>query len=317
MRIAVLYGGTSSERPVSIKTGESIIKHIDNKKYDIFPMDFDGDFKNLIYQIRENDINLVFNALHGGDGENGILQSKFEKNNIKFTGSISTSSKNAMDKNRTKQICLENNIPTAPWGIVNKQNDNYFDILKKIKGDKNSFSIVLKPINEGSSFDLFIIDTPLNSIGRVSDEFKNCHMVLLNKYGSYMIELFIKGRELTVGIVGNQILPIVEILPKNNFYDYESKYSVGMSDYVIPATLGEEVLAEINYLVMKLYKKLDCRHYGRVDIRIDTNNSINILELNTLPGMTNTSLLPKAAMSYGINYSELVEKIIKLASSYE
>ena len=317
MKIAVLYGGTSSERPVSIKTAKSIIKYIDSKRNDILPMDFDGDFKNLIYQIKENDINLVFNALHGGDGENGILQRKFEKNNIAFTGSGSIASKNAMDKNKTKKICLQNNIPTAPWGIVNKENNNYFDILKKIKGDKSNFSVVLKPINEGSSFDLFIIDSPLNSVGRASDEFKNYHMLLLNKYGSYMIELFIQGRELTVSIIGDEILPVVEILPKNNFYDYESKYSVGMSDYIVPANLDDDILAEINFQVMRLYKKIGCRHYGRVDLRLDINNCIKILELNTLPGMTDTSLLPKAANSYGINYSELVKKIIKLATSYE
>lgn len=317
MRIAVLYGGVSNEREVSINTGKSVIKYIDSKKHDVISIDFDGNFRNLINQIEEKNINLVFNALHGSDGENGVLQKELEKNNIAYTGSNSAASNKAMDKNKTKQICLQNNIPTASWGIVDRKNDSYLEILNRIKGNSRNLSIVLKPINEGSSFDLFILDNVFVSSNDISNQFKNYHTQLLKKYDCYMIEEFVKGRELTAGILGNEILPIVEILPKNNFYDYESKYSIGMSEYIVPAKLNDILKEKINCYALKLHNKIGCRHYSRTDFRIDSDNNINVLELNTLPGMTDTSLLPKAAFSDGISYEELVENIIKLATDNE
>ena len=316
MKIAVLYGGTSNERPVSINTGKSIIKYVNNKKYDIESINFDGDFGSLIYQLKKNNFDLVFNALHGGDGENGELQKIFEQNNIIYTGSDSISSSIAMDKHKSKKICIENNIPTAQWGIIDSSNKDYITVINNIVGDSKDSSIVLKPINEGSSFDLFIHDAPFISFNQLTNDFENHHAHLLDMYGSYMIEKFIQGRELTVGILGSDTLPAVEILPKNDFYDYESKYSLGMSEYIVPAELDDALKKNIDLYALKLHEKIGCRHYSRIDFRIDLYNNIYVLELNTLPGMTSTSLLPKAALSFGISYEELVEKIIKLATNY-
>jgi len=316
MKIAVLYGGTSNERPVSKNTAKSIIKYINSKKYDIEPIDFKGNFESLVSQLKKNNFDLVFNALHGGVGENGELQKIFEQNNITYTGSDSISSGIAMDKHKSKEVCIENSIPTPQWGIIDSSNKDCITVINKIVGDSENLSVVLKPINEGSSFDLFIHNNPFNSSNELTNDFKNHHTHLLNKYGCYMIEKFIQGRELTVGVLGSDTLPPVEILPKNDFYDYESKYSIGMSEYIVPAELDDNLNKNMNLYALKLHDKIGCRHYSRIDFRIDLCNNIYVLELNTLPGMTSTSLLPKAALSFGISYEELVEKIIKLAINY-
>ena len=316
MKLAILYGGTSNERSVSINTAKSIIKYINTKKYEIESIDFDGSSESLISQLKENSLDLVFNALHGGYGENGELQKLFEQNNIIYTGSDSISSGIAMDKHKSKEICIKNNIPTPRWGIVDSSDRDCLAIIDKVVDSNKDLSVVLKPINEGSSFDLFIHDNPFNASKKLTDDFKNHHSHLLNKYGCYMIEKFIQGRELTVGILGRDTLPSVEILPKNNFYDYESKYSLGMSEYIVPAELDDTLKRKMDVYALKLHDKIGCRHYSRIDFRIDFYNNVYVLEINTLPGMTNTSLLPKAALSLGISYEELVEKIIKLATNY-
>ena len=183
MKLAILYGGTSNERSVSINTAKSIIKYINTKKYEIESIDFDGSSESLISQLKENSFDLVFNALHGGDGENGELQKLFEQNNIIYTGSDSISSGIAMDKHKSKRICIENNIPTPRWGIVDSSDRDCLEIIDKVVDSNKDLSVVLKPINEGSSFDLFIHDNPFNASKKLTDDFKNHHSHLLNKYG--------------------------------------------------------------------------------------------------------------------------------------
>ena len=301
MRLAIVYGGNSFERPVSINTADSIIYSI-NDKYNLIKIDFGGNIASLINTLQENKITLVFNALHGGDGENGVLQKHLEKNNILFTGSGSVACSKAMNKSVTKDICIENKIP-VPKGIIINQNNksvDNFNITSKF--------VVLKPLHEGSSADLYIVSNFPSNLNEKID-------YMLSKYDSFILEEYIAGKELTVGVLNGETLPIVEIKPKNKFYDYKCKYSEGMSEYVVPAKLDNDLREAIEGYALKLHNILGCRHYSRIDIRLDNENNIFILEINTLPGMTDTSLFPKAANAFGITFEDLIEKIINLAKN--
>jgi len=301
LRLAIVYGGNSFERPVSINTADSIISSI-NDKYNLIKIDFDGNITSLINTLHKNKITLVFNALHGGDGENGVLQKHLEKNNILFTGSGSLACSKAMNKSVTKDICIENKIP-VPKGIIINQNNKSVDNF-----NITSEFVVLKPIHEGSSADLYIVSNFSSNLNEKID-------YMLSKYDSFILEEYITGKELTVGILDGKVLPVIEIIPKNKFYDYKCKYSNGMSEYEVPAILDEKVKSQINKYALKLHNILGCRHYSRIDIRLDNENNIFILEINTLPGMTDTSLFPKAANAFGITFEDLIEKIINLAKN--
>ena len=301
MRLAIVYGGSSFERSVSINTADSIISSI-NDKYNLIKIDFDGNITSLINTLQENKITLVFNALHGGDGENGVLQKHLEKNNILFTGSGSVACSKAMNKSKTKDICIENDI-SVPKGVIINQNNKLVDNF-----NITSEFVVLKPIHEGSSADLYIVSNFSSNLNEKID-------YMLSKYDSFILEEYIAGKELTVGVLNGETLPIVEIKPKNKFYDYKCKYSEGMSEYVVPAKLDNDLREAIEGYALKLHNILGCRHYSRIDIRLDNENNIFILEINTLPGMTDTSLFPKAANAFGITFEDLIEKIINLAKN--
>ena len=310
MELAVIYGGNSSERDVSINTAKSIISVIDSR-FKITEIDFDGNISNMDHLLDGLKLDLVFNALHGGVGENGDIQQYFEDRKIPFTGSGYHTSRIAMSKHQTKLECLKLDIPTPRWIFIDDGNfeTDGLSTSSFIKNNSSNYltnKIVLKPNDEGSSTDLKILDSPDNK-----DIY--CNMDLLKKYGSYIVEEYIKGRELTVGILGNQVLPVIEILPKNNFYDYECKYSDGMSQYQVPAHLSDELTSQIQYYAYKLHADLGCRHYSRVDFRLNNDDHIYLLEINTLPGMTATSLLPKAAQAYDINFKNLIKNIIDQA----
>ena len=309
MKICIIYGGTSTERDVSILSARSILNVFSNEK-DIFGYDFDGDYNKLLENIKG--VDLVFNSLHGGDGENGVIQKFFEDNNINFTGSGSKSSKKAMDKNSTKKICYENEILTPDWLYYEKAITAFqleLELLKFYDTD-----IVIKPSNEGSSLGLSIIKNFSPDDSKKREEL-DISILQCNKVSkNVIIEEYIKGREITVGILGNKLFPILEIQPINKFYDYECKYTKGKSKYIVPA-VNIDIKLEDNILntAIKIYELLDCRHYARVDFRLSEDNDLYLLEVNTLPGFTDTSLFPMAAKSIGINYKDLLLKIIKMS----
>jgi len=307
MNLAIIYGGTSSERNISLKTATSIIPSISNK-YNVYPLDIESDYKKLVSFLKDNKIDLVFNALHGGDGENGIFQSILEKNNIKFTGSDSIASKIAMNKNKTKILCQENLIPTPKWDYLNFNKLNFVDLNYSKLINKYQKSCVIKPANDGSSIGMTIIYNELNKDKIIKGLKKS---TTISK--KVIIEEYIPGREFTVCILGNKTLPIVEILPKNKYYDFKSKYTEGECDYIVPANISKAIQNKMNNYALQLNKIIGCSHYSRVDLRMDGNN-IFILELNTLPGMTNTSLFPKSAKKNGLDYNDLIDKIITLAN---
>ena len=302
MKLCILYGGTSREREVSINTGNSIYNSIKND-FNIIMHDFDGDL-NPLNTVVEN-VDLVFIALHGGDGENGQIQKFLEKKNVQFTGSDSLASSLAMDKNKSKKICIENNILTPLWRIVNKNNLN----------KKNNFNgkVVVKPVSEGSSVGMSIVDNCFNKKGEISTELKNAFDFCFSVSNNAMIEQYILGRELTVSILDDKVLPIIEVIPKGDFYDYKCKYTKGESDYLVPAKLDERTKNLLNEYSIKIHKTIGCRGYSRVDFRLSEDGKIYFLEINTLPGFTDTSLFPKAANAVGLSYNELIKSIIRLA----
>ena len=309
MKICIIYGGTSRERDVSILSAKSILNVFSDEK-DIFGYDFNGNYNDLLKNIK--DVDLVFNALHGGDGENGVIQKFFEDNNINFTGSGSKSSEKAMDKHLTKKICYENEILTPNWLHYEKTMRVFQFELELLRFyDKD---IVVKPSNEGSSLGLSIIKnfSPDNSKKRqeLDSSVLQCHEVSKN----IIIEEYIEGREITVGILGDKVFPILEIQPVNKFYDYECKYTKGKSKYIVPAeNIDKKLEDDIVKTAIKIYGLLDCRHYARVDFRLSKNNNLYLLEVNTLPGFTDTSLFPMAAKSIGISYRNLLLEIINMS----
>ena len=292
MKIAVIMGGNSAEKDVSMKTGEAVYRACLANGFEVIPIVFDDNYKDAFHMLKGVDI--VFNGLHGTFGEDGAIQKWFEKNNILFTGSDSFSSQICMDKIKSKKIVRENNIRTPDW----------IELKEGVNLNQAFYPCIVKPNAQGSTFGLSYV----NDFGSLDKAIKHS----LTFDSNILIEEYISGREITVGVLDNEVLPIVEILPKHKLYDYECKYTPGMTNYKCPIELDKSLKEQINIDTIKIFELLGCRSYGRVDYIIDNNNNHYFLELNTLPGMTSTSLLPIAAESSGISFNNLIKKIIRL-----
>ena len=302
MNISILYGGASTEHKISIQTGFAVAEAIKDI-YNLEMVNLDKE----IYQSPHNllDADLVFNALHGGDGENGTIQAYLDLHHITYTGSGAKASKIAMDKNISKLIAQSIKIPTPKWVLI-KRDPNSGLKLQNYNTPKFTYPYVVKPSNEGSTsglsivYDEFELPEAIDIAAGYSDEI--------------LIEEYIPGRELTVGILGKKSLPIVEILPSHNFYDFECKYTEGLSEYKVPADLSDSLVRKISEDALKIYNTIGCRHYARADFRLNGKDEYYFLEINTLPGMTSTSLLPKAANAAGLEFPDLIDIIIKIAT---
>ena len=292
-KVAVLFGGNSSEKEVSIHTGLAVVEAIKNQ-YHVEEINIGSDYTSLHEKLLDTDV--VFVALHGGYGEDGRLQKYFEKHNIKYTGSNSKASRIAMDKNRTKLIAKENGIPILNWLILEDENDCNLDGLK--------FPLIIKPNDGGSTIGLYYCQDLNDFKNNIQKSFKQSQIV--------MVEEYVKARELSVPILDGQVLPIIEIFPKGFLYDYDSKYKADGSGYEVPAQINDSISRKLADHALLIYNKIGCRHYARVDFLLSNNNHY-LLEINTLPGLTATSLLPKSAEKIGLSYQNLVEKIIELA----
>lgn len=299
MKITILMGGDSSERDVSIMTGVSVYEAL-KPHHEINLIELGSDLNVIPPNCIDSDI--IFLALHGGIGENGEIQSFLDRYSFIYTGSGSKSSKMAFNKHLTKRFAIDNNIPTPKFIYHEMENESDAFNLPDItfKGP-----YVVKPSNEGSTMGLSIVNdkSQLPSALLFAYEFSN----------QILIEKYIDGREMTVAIIGNKCLPIVEISPKNDLYDYESKYTKGMSDYSVPADLPNDIALSMKNDSLKLYNSLGCSNYARVDFRVGFDDSYHMLEINTLPGLTSTSLLPLAAKEVGLDYRKLIETIISIA----
>ncbi len=283
--IGVLMGGISSEREISLKTGKAIFNALKRKGYNVKQLDINE--KNLNIFLKE-EFDIAFIALHGKYGEDGIIQGILEFAGIPYTGSGVTASAIAMDKVISKRLFQNIGVPTAKFWNINEV-------------DSLEFPLVVKPVNEGSTVGVFIV----NSRDELNLYVEKARAVSSNLF----FEEYIRGREVTVGVLNGRALPIVEIKPKKGFYDYESKYKKGMTEYIVPANLTEELNKKLKKFSERIYRAFNLKGAVRVDYII-RDNTCYALEVNTIPGMTETSLLPKAAKVAGLEFDDLVEKIL-------
>ena len=295
LNVAVFYGGWSNEREVSIRSGLKVLNALKKRKYNVIGYDIKRE--TLLDIIYNKPIDIVFLMTHGKWGEDGSIQGLLDSLGILYTGSDVTSSALCMDKIFTKLIFNELNLPTPSYTIISRKENN-------IRLD--DYPYIIKPRREGSSVGIEIIynENELNNYLKNNDSF----------HPKFLLEKYIKGIELTCGIIGTEdnaeALPLLEIQPKNEFYDYEAKYTKGMTDFIVPAQIPADVAKKVTKLSIRAYREMECRDFGRVDSIIDSNNDIYLLEINTLPGMTNISDLPIEAKAKNVSYDELVETIL-------
>jgi D-alanine-D-alanine ligase len=293
MKVGVIMGGISSEREVSLNSGEEIIKNLDENKYMIFPIIIDNKIE-LIEKVQGVDI--AFLGLHGQFGEDGTVQSILEALNIPYTGCGVLSSAICMDKDITKRILRDAGISTARWTIVRKGEELDYRIIDAI-----GYPVVVKPNSGGSSVGTAIIKNSEGIEKAILDSFQYDNEV--------MVEKFISGEEITCSILDGKLLPTLAIKPKATFFDYTAKYSDGCADeYVIE--LEEGLKEQVENMALMTYKLLKCSVYARIDMIVE-NGIPYVLEANTLPGMTKNSLIPKSARAVGISYSNLLDLIIE------
>lgn len=310
MKIVVLAGGKSAEREVSLSTGKGIAEALASKGHQVITMDVD---RELPRKLLQENPDLVYIALHGKFGEDGTVQGMLEVLEFPYTGSGVLASALAMNKVQAKKIFRQVGIPTPKEVILsrNQIRNDYIGVIEIVK-EHLSLPVVVKPGSEGSSFGLTIVKREEELIEAIKKVFLYDTEALIEEY--------IKGKEITVGIIGNkelEVFPPIEIVPKNEFYDYESKYVKGMSEHLIPARIDPETLEKVIHYAKQAHLSLGCRGLSRVDFIVKETGDVFVLEVNTLPGMTETSLLPDAARAVGLSYADLTEKIVHFAIEAE
>ncbi|HXM74370.1 MAG TPA: D-alanine--D-alanine ligase [Chthoniobacterales bacterium] len=294
-KVAVLMGGPGSERDVSLATGRGVSKAL--KSLGIEVVDVDVRDENFALP---DDVDLAFLAIHGTFGEDGQLQGILEKRGVAYTGDGVKESERAFDKILTKEKFREHSVVTPAWEVIRV-------------GQRPSIPIplVVKPPRQGSTVGVYIIKSESELDSAIKEA---------AKYDSeLLVEKFIPGRELTIGILGDQVLPILEIIPKGGFYDFTNKYPFlnpqagGGAEHVCPAKIDEKKTKEIQELALRAYRAVGLQVYARVDVLLPADGAATVLEANTIPGMTEASLLPEAAAAAGINYVDLCRRIIELS----
>ena len=295
-KVAVLLGGKSAEREVSLKSGGMVLKALRSRGVDAHP--FDPAQRSLEDLLKEK-FARVFIALHGRFGEDGTLQGALDWLGIPYTGSGVLASALAMDKVRTKRLWQAEGLPSAPFEVL--QSKSAFGAIAKRLGTP----LFVKPATEGSSVGM----TKVKAAGKLKAAYE-----LAAKYDPVVIaEKFIDGPELTVGILGDEVLPIIRIETPREFYDYEAKYLRDDTRYLIPCGLPAKKEKEIQALCLQAFRSLGCRGWGRVDLMIDRRGRPYLLEINTSPGMTDHSLVPMAARAVGLSYEDLCVRVLEQA----
>ena len=298
-KILVISGGISKERAVSLDTGKQVAKELSKNKYSIKIAEPDFKLLNVIKNFKPN---IIFNALHGQFGEDGYIQTILETTGVPYTHSGVVASAIAMDKELSKKIFIQNKILTPKY-ILYKFNKSKNELIKLIQS-KLKFPVVVKPLNEGSSVNVFICSK--------FNIFKN--IKLLENYKKIIIEEFIPGREIQAAIIGKKKLGAIELKPKRKFYDYKAKYnSNAKTKHIIPVNLPKKNYNKIMNLALKAHKLIGCQGVTRSDFKF-YNGKFYLLEINTQPGMTKLSLVPEIAAYYGINFIKLIELILKDAA---
>jgi D-alanine-D-alanine ligase len=308
-KIGVLMGGTSAEREVSLKSGTAVYNSLRSLKFNVVAIDAGED---LCTVLKRRKIEIAFIALHGGHGENGAVQGMLEIMGIPYTGSGILASALAMDKEASKKVFHYHNIPMPAFKIVTR--DVLRVMSKKFSSSPDSSLVthhslpdfqmpwVIKPATEGSSVGVEIV----KDISGLKAALKRAF-----SYGEKVIaEEYIKGKEVQIGILNNMVLGGVEVKPSLEFYNYEAKYTAGLTEYIFPPQLRKKVYDKAKEKALEAHKALGCSGATRVDLIIDAQGNPFVLEVNTIPGMTETSLLPKIAKNAGIGFGELLTRIL-------
>ena len=329
MKIGVLFGGTSDERDVSIASGAEVVRALREGGHEVVAVDtargvLTGDQERELLQsgvapepprrgeldmLRTGDptaitkapelegVDVLFLALHGGAGEGGTLQALLDMVGIPYTGSGMLASAMAMDKDITKRLLRDAGVPTAEWRMA--------PVTKDEVGAELGWPVVVKPSKQGSTVGLTVVKRPEDYDAAIELAFEYDDEV--------MVERFVAGRELTVPVIGDDTLPVGEIIPKNEIFDYEAKYQPGMAEEIFPADLPDELADEAQRLALETHRVLKLAGFSRVDFRLDDQGGLWCLEVNTLPGMTSNSLVPKSAKAAGTAFPRLCERICELA----
>jgi D-alanine-D-alanine ligase len=336
--ILFLVGGDSAERDVSFESGRSIYKTLVKNRHTVrlidpgrpengptenaelifenaaisgLPPEIDQDvsvsrsrFLEIMSGFGRQDFDIVFNALHGGAGENGTLQACLDFLGLPYTGSGALACALAMNKTISKQLAAGAGVPVADEMILDRSQVSDLDVGTRVI-DNIGLPVVIKPNSQGSSVGVRIVDT--------AEDLPAALECAARLDRTIMAERYIEGSELTVSILGDQALPIIEIRPKQGFYDYRNKYTDGSNDYLVPAPLDETATRTVQQSALEVYRQHGAQVYARVDFRLSNNGQHYYLETNTLPGMTSNSLVPKSARVAGIDFPELLDRIIQLS----
>jgi D-alanine-D-alanine ligase len=301
--IGVLMGGYSSEREISLRSGQAVAEALALEGHRVISLDITTDDPaKIIHQIQTVPIDIAFIALHGRLGEDGSIQSILEKLEIPYTGSGVKASQMAFNKILTQKALKAAGLPVPEnYFITDGRSVDFKTAWAQIK----STPLVLKPACEGSSIGVHIVRHP----SEWEPAFKNA----LSFGPQIIVEQFIKGREFTAGIFDHEALPLVEIVAKSNFFSFNAKYQKGATQYICPAEISEDLTRKIKDMSLKAYETLGCEGFARVDVRVDENEQPFLLEVNTIPGFTGTSLFPKAAQKAGYSFVQVCEKLLRLA----
>ena len=299
-KIAVLLGGTSAEREVSLNSGKAVLDALVSQGYDAYPID---PKEYNVANLKADGFTRVFNILHGRGGEDGTMQGLLEQIGLPYTGCGVMASALTMDKMRTKMLWKAFGLPVADMEIVTRETAVQLDAEAIVK--KLGLPLMVKPSLEGSSVGLTKV--------KASDELKSAVDYALKFDETVLIEEWLGGDELTVPVLGGVVLPAIRIVPEGEFYDYEAKYISDSTQYFCPAGLSVEREQALAGLVKRAYKAVGCRGWSRIDVMTNDKGDFRLVEVNTNPGMTSHSLFPKSALTVGISFEELVVKILELS----
>ncbi len=304
IRVGVLAGGASSEREISLKSGRAVHNALIQEGIDAFFLDV----RDNIYDIiRSERMDVAFIALHGAFGEDGTVQRILDSAGIPYTGSGEEASRRALDKIASKEIFIKHGIPTPRYVVAEKEQWKRYcngraGLNLPYHGE---FPVVVKPQLEGSSIGLTVVKEERELESALAKAFEYGPKVLIEEY--------IAGRELTVSVLGEEVLPVIEIVPKKRIYDYKAKYTDPDTQYLVPAPISEAQGAHARELAKSSHDALGCRALSRTDMMMDKSGRIFVLEVNTIPGMTERSLLPKAAQAAGLDFNKLCLRLVKEA----
>lgn len=291
LKIGVLAGGKSSERKISILTGKAIRSALDRLGFKNRLIEVDG---NIVSNLKKDKIDLAFLALHGRGGEDGSIQGLLEIVGIPYTGSGILASAVGMNKIFTKEILIAHKITTPKFMVLERADADRVESFK--------LPFVVKPEAQGSAVGINIVFDKNEIAKALQSAFSYDNRILIEEY--------IPGKEITVGILGEEVLPVIEIVPRKTFYDFEAKYKKGMSKHIIPAGLPDDIYKKAQHLALKVHNVLGCRDISRTDMIYNPGRGLFVLEINTIPGMTNLSLIPDAARAMGIEFDEIVKKMV-------